>query len=70
MALTTAQEKRLSNVEETTQLIKHLVDGAGSKNQLNRLLVLCNEEIRKLNVRITALETEVSTLLELAQKLQ
>jgi hypothetical protein len=70
MTLTAAEETRLENAEDTTQQLKHLIDGAGSKNQLNRLLVLCNEEIRKLNARVATLETEVSELLVLARKLQ
>jgi hypothetical protein len=70
MTLTRTEELRLENAEETAQQLKHLISGAGSKNQLNRLLVLCNEEIRKLNARVASLEEEVSELLALARKLQ
>jgi hypothetical protein len=70
MALTNSEQLRLTNAEETAQQLKHLIAGAGSKNQLNRLLVLCNEEIRKLTARVASLETEVQELLELARKLQ
>jgi polyhydroxyalkanoate synthesis regulator phasin len=70
MTLTFAEEERLTNAEEITQQLKHLIDGAGSKNQLNRLLVLCNEEVRKLTARVATLETQVQELLALARKLQ
>lgn len=70
MTLTFSEEQRLTNAEETAQQLSHLIEGAGSKNQLNRLLVLCNEEVRKLNARVTTLETQVQELLVLARKLQ
>jgi hypothetical protein len=70
MTLTPAEKKRLDNAEKTIVDLEELIKGAGSKNQLNRLLVLASEEIRRLNDRVTELEEEVETLLNLAKKLQ
>jgi len=70
MALTLDEETRLQNTEETTQQLKTLIDGAGSKNQLKELTMLANEQIRRLEARVTTLESDVTTLLALAQSLQ
>lgn len=70
MALTKAQEKRLSNLEVMFAQLNHLIQGAGSKNQLNRLLVLAQEDIRKLDEKVTEVEESMDELLELVRKLQ
>ena len=70
MALTYREELRLKNAEETTQQLKTLIDGAGSKNQLKQLLALCNEQLRRVELRLDVLETNTQTLLTLARKLQ
>jgi hypothetical protein len=70
MTLTPAEKKRLQNAEATIIDLEELIKGAGSKNQLNRLLILANEEIRRLNERVDELQTEVNELLDLAKKLQ
>lgn len=70
MTLTYAEEKRLKKVEETATATAHLVKGTASKNMLNRLLVLCQEETKSLTEKINELEEEMSTILELTRKLQ
>lgn len=70
MALTPVEELRLQKVEEIAAKLGHLIQGIGSKNQLNRLLTLCNDENRKIGLRIDTLETDVSELLDLVRKLQ
>ncbi len=40
MTLTATEEDRLAELEEKTRALALLVSGGGSKNQLNRLLVL------------------------------
>ena len=70
MALTASEENRIDTIETKLNKIGHLVQGGGSKNQLNRLLILAKEELKKIEDRIDILEPEVSTLLELARKPQ
>lgn len=70
MTLTNSEETRLSEAETKVTQIGHLVMGTGSKNQLNRLLTLCQEQIRDLKGKMDVLESDVSTLLDLARKLQ
>lgn len=70
MSLTYGEEQRIQNIEKTTQKLLDLLDGASSKNMLNRLLTLCNEENRRLSTKITDLETKLTTLIALARKLQ
>jgi hypothetical protein len=70
MSLTAAEEKRIENLEETVQQLSTLISHAGSKSQLNKLLVLCNEEVRKLTSKVDSLEAEVQELLTLARRLQ
>lgn len=68
--LTTSEEKRLQEVEKKIPKIAHLVQGTGSKNQLNKLLTLCQEQVRDLEGKLDDMEAEMSTLLTLARKLQ
>jgi len=70
MALTETEENRLAALEEKTRALALLISGGGSKNQLNRLLVLAGDEARKLTIRIEGLETLTAEILELARKLQ
>jgi len=70
MALTAAELTRLENLEQDVKNLTHLVDGGGSKNQVNRLLVLAQEHTRELRILVESLETEMATLLTLARRLQ
>jgi len=70
MSLTYDEEQRIQNIEKTAQKLSNLIDGAASKNMLNRLLTLCNEENRRLSDKLTAVETELNTLISLVRKLQ
>jgi hypothetical protein len=70
MALTYEEQVRLKNAEETTQSLKTLIDGASSKNQLKQLLVLCQEQLRRVESRLDTIESDLSELLTLARKLQ
>jgi len=70
MTLTYSEEVRLKNAEETTAELKTLVNGAGSKTQLNQIRNLCNEQLRRIEARLDTIESDVSELLTLAQSLQ
>jgi hypothetical protein len=70
MALTPQEEERLQNAEQLAQENQRLLNGSASKAMLNRLLVLANEEIARLRTRLGNLESQVETLIDLAQKLQ
>jgi hypothetical protein len=70
MALTPAEEKRIQNIEELLDQLKTLISNAASKRNLNRLLTLCNEELRRVNERQNELITKTEELIELARKLQ
>jgi hypothetical protein len=70
MTLTYSEEQRIKNIEQTTQSLSNLLSGAASKNMLNRLLTLCNEEVRRLSDKATELETKIDELVVLARKLQ
>lgn len=70
MALTAAEEARLQAAENAITALAKMIRGAGSKNQLNRLLVLAQDQTRALSTRLTTLETKIETLLTLARKLQ
>jgi len=70
MALTYEEKLRLKNAEETTQGLKDLVDGAGSKNQLKQLLTLCQEQLRRVEARLDTIETDLEAALTLARRLQ
>jgi hypothetical protein len=70
MALSYEEQVRLKNAEETTQDLKTLIDGAGSKNQLKQLLVLCKEQLRRVESRLDTIETDLQVALSLARSLQ
>ena len=71
MALTTTERQRLEDLEEDVRRIAQLVKGGGSKNQLNRLLILAQEQSRRLTIQLEQLETKVEDdLLPLVRRLQ
>lgn len=70
MTLTYSEEQRLRNAERTVQSLKDLINEAGSKNQLNRIEILAQEEIKRLTAKVDVLESQAATLLSLLRKLQ
>ena len=70
MALSTVERLRLEAAERTLEQIAVSLRGAGSTNQLNRLLVLAQDQMRKLTTRVEALETTATELLALLRRLQ
>ena len=70
MALTDDERERLETLEDTVVNLAHLVKGAGSRNQLNRLVVLAQDKIDSLTTRLLQAETKMTELLELVRKLQ
>ena len=70
MALSTAERLRLEAAERALETIAISLRGAGSKNQLNRLLVLAQDQMRKLTIRVEAIETTATELLALLRRLQ
>jgi len=70
MVLSTTERKRLEGLEETINNLAQLVKGGGSKNQLNRLLVLAQEKVRKLTVVVESLEVDMAIVLTNVRKLQ
>jgi hypothetical protein len=70
MSLSNAERIKLEKIEEYLIDLAHLVKGGGSRNQLNRLLVLAQDTNRKLTARVEELESQMSEVLELVRKLQ
>ena len=70
MSLTNAERIELNALEEDARNLAKLVMGGGSKNQLNRLLVLAQGKNTQLTTRVVALETKAETILDLVRKLQ
>ena len=70
MALSNAERIRLSNLEKTVQQLAQLVKGGGSKNQLNRLLVLAQDKLTKVEARVAELESQANEILDKVRKLQ
>lgn len=70
MSLTASELKRIQDLETNVKALTKLIAGAGSLNQLNRLLVLGQKTNSELTEKVEALETEMQELLELARKLQ
>jgi hypothetical protein len=70
MSLSAAELARLETLEQTVRQLAQLVEGSGSKNQLNRLLVLAQENTRTLTTLVESLEAKMDILIPLAQKLQ
>lgn len=70
MSLTGAEEERLREAEQTLVKINKILDGAASKNQLNRLYVLMLREVEELSNAADEIEEKVNEILEYARKAQ
>jgi len=70
MSLTPVEEKRIASLEDKTVQLGILVKNTASKNMLNRLLVLAQEQTGEIRTRLEALEVQMVTLLAQARKLQ
>lgn len=70
MSLTTQELQRISDLENAVKRLAILMRGSGSKNQLNRLLVLAQSQIEELKKILEPMETEMKEILELVRKLQ
>lgn len=70
MSLTAAELTRLETLEKTIANLAVLVQGGGSKNQLNRLLVLAQDQNRKLTAVVEELEVQMKEVLKNTRKLQ
>ena len=70
MALTPAEEQRLQDIEALLNQLKSLITGAASRNVVNRLLVLCNEEVRRAELRQDVIEASLEELITLTESLQ
>lgn len=70
MSLTPNEEKRLREAEEVLNSILQVLDGAGSENKLNRLYVLLDRELKRLEKAMDDLEETASEVLALARKVQ
>lgn len=70
MAMTDAEQKRLSDAEEALNNVERLLRAVGSKNQLNRLYVLLSRELERIENMYDSLEAQAQEVLELARKVQ
>ena len=70
MALTISERKRIESIEEKLLQLANLVKGGGSKNQLNRLLVLAQKNTEDLKTTVEEMESKMADLLDLVRKLQ
>jgi len=70
MALTAKEEYRVQQLEVLAVQLNQLIKGASSENQLNRLLVLAQDDMDKLKTAQDELDIKVEELLELTRKLQ
>jgi hypothetical protein len=68
--MTPAETKRIEVIEETLDSLNKIIVNASSKNQLNRLLTLLKEEVKKVENLVTNQEEKITELLDLARKLQ
>lgn len=66
----TAEQVRITELETQMEELIRLLDGAGSKNQLNRLHVLMSRELERAQTRLTALEASAEEILALVRKAQ
>lgn len=67
MTLSRAEEIRIQNIETQLLELQTLIRGAASKEMLNRLLTLCNDQIKKDNERVIELTSLVDILIEKAK---
>jgi hypothetical protein len=70
MAMTAAQQKKMTELEGAMNDLFQLLRGTGSKNMLNRLYVLLNREIERITLKVDELEESVEEILEYARKAQ
>jgi len=70
MALTKTEQQRLIDLEQNINQVKTLVSNAASDKALTQLLILFQEEYRKMDERLTPLEAKVDQLLEESDRLQ
>ena len=70
MTLSHTEEQRLQKLEQVAEQCVQWLEHAASMNMLNRLLVLCNEEIAKTNTNVTRLEAKQDEIITLLRKLQ
>lgn len=70
MTLSNAERIRLEKLEYSVRQLAVLVRGGGSKNQLNRLLVLAQNDTKKLLRIVEYLENEMKEILDKVRKLQ
>lgn len=70
MSLTTEELNRIEALETELIEIRRLMNGAASKNMLNRLLTLANQQVSNALEEVTTLETKVDQMIVLLQKLQ
>ena len=68
--LTTAQEAQIEQLEKNQERIHTLLDGAASKNMLNRLYVLFQRDLDRLQILIDEIEEKNTEILELVRKAQ
>jgi hypothetical protein len=70
MSLTVTEEKRLREAEETLNSMLQSLEGASSSNKLNRLYILLDRELKRIERAVDSLESRTSEILELARKVQ
>ena len=70
MTISAKDEIRLLTLENEIIRLERFIKGAASTNQLNRLRVLCIDDVNQLKDLLENLEPEVQELLELTRKLQ
>ena len=68
--MTVAEERRLRAVEQKINELITVLRGVGSKDQLNRLYVVYDRELDRIESLVTEIETKAQTILELARKVQ
>jgi len=70
MSLTPREEKRLQKVEQMLNNMLEVLNSAGSENKLNRLYILLDRELKRIEKAVDNLETKASEVLTLARKVQ
>jgi hypothetical protein len=70
MSFTPKDEKRLQQAEDMLNRMLEALNGAGSENKLNRLYILLDREIKRIERAVDNLETKASEVLALARKVQ
>lgn len=62
MAWTAAESQRVEAIEEMLNSLQIAINNLASKQQLRQLLLIRQEEIDSLKLRVTDLETQVAAL--------